>query len=129
MPACVGGEADRGVQREIGRDLWLTGGIERQLVLQAQQQVQQHHAGQVAHKERRGVLEPSLLLVLPYAGQTIDDRLHRAQQRRQRRGLRGENALHVSAQRPHCDQQKTKQDKKLQGSGLCHDQIRLQNPA
>ena len=90
LPVGVGQEADGGVVGQIGRHRALTGRVERQHRLEAQQCVQEQEADQLEHQHGDGIADPALLGFRVHAGCGIKAALHRAQHRREEIAFAGE---------------------------------------
>ncbi len=99
LPVGVGGEADRGVERELGRHRAEARRVERQHALQPLQRVDDEQAEEVEHQHRRGVALPAHVLVGPHAGEAIEEALERPEHALGELRLAGEDARHVSAER------------------------------
>ena len=98
LPVGVGDEADRRVERQIGRDRRLAGRIERQQVLETHQRVEDREAADMEQQHGDRVGHPMLLALLVDAARPIDRRLDRSQHRRQESALAVEHARHVAAE-------------------------------
>ena len=116
LPVGVGDEADRRIEREIGRHRRLSGRIElrleRQHVLQAQDHIDNEEATGVEQQHGDCIGQPMLLAFLVDAAGPVHGRLDRPQQRRKERALAVEDARHVGAEhrRDSDDDRAVKQD-------------------
>jgi len=63
LPVGVGQEADRGVERQVGRQSGLAGRVEGKPVLQPQQRVEQNKTGRLEGQHADGVADPALFAV------------------------------------------------------------------
>ena len=99
LPVGVGDEADRRVEREVGRHRRLLGRIERQHGLQAHQRIEDEKAADVEEQHGDRVGQPMLLALLVDAADPVERRFDRPQHRRQERALAVEDARHVAAER------------------------------
>ena len=77
LPIGVGDEAERGVEREIGRHGVEAPRIQRQHILQSLQGVKREKADEAEGQHRHGVDEPALLARRLHAGKAVEQPLHR----------------------------------------------------
>ena len=98
LPVGVGDEADRRVERQIGRHRRLLGRIERQHGLEAHQRVENEKAADMEQQHGDRVGQPVLLALLVDAAGPVDRRFDRPQHRRQECALAVEDARHVAAE-------------------------------
>ena len=112
LPVGVGDEADRGVERQIGRDRRLLGRIERQQRLHAHQNINDEKAADMEQQHGDRVGQPMLLAFFVDAAGPVDGGFDRPQHRRQERALAVEDARHVAAEhrRDRDDDRAVKQD-------------------
>ena len=112
LPVGVGDEADRRIERQIGRHGRLFGRVERQHRLHAHQHIENEKAADMEQQHADHVHEPMLLTFLVDAAGPVDRRLNRPQHRRKEGALAVEDARHVAAEhrRDRDDDRAIKQD-------------------
>ena len=98
LPIGVGDEADRRIERQIGRHGRLFGRVEWQQRLHAHQHVEDEKAADMEQQHADHVHEPMLLTFLVDAAGPVDRRFNRPQHRRKERALAVEDARHVAAE-------------------------------
>ena len=108
LPVGVGDEADGRVEGQVRAGSREALGIERQQVLEAQDQVQRDEAGDAEGQHGHGVAEPVLALVGFHAEGLVEHALDRAQHRVEPGALALPDARQIEAQRKrqghrHCD--------------------------
>ncbi len=114
LPVGIGQKADRGVERQIGRDVGRAEilRIEGQISLRPLQQVHQQETENAEGQQRGSVLRPTLLDVLANAGDLVGQHFQPAQHRMQKGAASLEHVRHEGAQRlyTHQDQREKEQD-------------------
>jgi hypothetical protein len=110
LPVGIGGEADRGIERGIGRHRGQFLRVQRQQALQALQRVHREGAEQVEQHEGDGIHRPGHLLLGLDAADAVDGALGRAEDAHGPGGTALINGCHVGAER--LDQQQ--QDDQIQ---------------
>ena len=110
LPVGVGGEGGRRVPGQqgthAGKVLWIPGEVK----LETLDEVSQQQRGEAEEQHSRPVLAPCHLFFTVNAGYAIDQVLEWAEEL----VFPGEDAVHVTAQRPHADEKNDKIDKKLE---------------
>jgi hypothetical protein len=99
LPVGVGGEADGGVERQIGGDRRLLGWIERQQMLEPQQRIHSQESGRVEQQHRNRVGQPMLLASVVNARPAIEKHLNWPQYWRQPSLSAFKDRGHVAAER------------------------------
>jgi hypothetical protein len=100
LPVGVGGEADRGVESEVGGGCAQALGIEREEILQAQDAIAHQHAHQGEQQERDAIILPALLLMRVDGEQAVAEAFEPAERQLQARAsTRIEDLLQVQAHR------------------------------
>ena len=98
LPIGVGDEAHRRVERQIFGDGGLPGRIERQARLHAHQYVKNEKAADVEQQHADRIGHGMLLMPLVDAGDLVNHRLDRPQDRRQEGTFAVEHARHIGAE-------------------------------
>ena len=125
LPARIGYEADRGVQREIWRDSCKVLRIERQQGLQPQKRIERDNSDCVEDQKRDGVPEPTLLDLWPDSRQTVERCFDRPEQLPQQRTLAGIDSCEISAQRTRQQADHGGKEGDLQPAGAGHEEATL----
>jgi hypothetical protein len=79
LPVGIGDEADRGIERRVGRDPGLPLRVERQIVLHPLQPVEHEETDDLRQQHADAVGQPMLLLALVDAAERVNSPLDRAQ--------------------------------------------------
>jgi hypothetical protein len=100
LPVGVGDEADRGVEGQVGRRALETLRVERQQVLEAQDQVEDDEARRRERQHGEGVGQPVLVPLRVDPEGLVEHAFDRPQDRVEPRPLAGPDPGHVDAERP-----------------------------
>ncbi len=139
LPVGVSGEADRGIEGQVGRHRSGPGRrvrrakphrVERQQALQPLQQIQDQETEQTERKHASRVLCPALIGGFLNAGDRITQPLQRAEHGVQKGPLTREHARHIQAEGFRHREDQQKENENLQESRCCHsgtsEALRLQ---
>ena len=131
LPVGVGDEADRRIERQVGRDRRLLRRIERQHGLQAHQRIKNEKAADMEQQHGDRVGQPMLLALLVDAASAVQRGLDRPQHRRQERALAVEHARHVAAEqrRERDDDRAVEQDLNPADDGHVAPRLRIARAA
>ena len=100
LPVCVGDEAPRGVEGRRGGDPDGIGGVERQPLLHALEQVEEQHRHRAEGQQRVRVDVPALLALGVDPRQAVDEALDGQEHAVTRRGPAAEDQGEVGAEQP-----------------------------
>ena len=98
LPVRVGGERDRGIERQVRRDRAKPLRVERQNVLHALHHVEHQQRDDAEHQDGDGVLRPPHLACLVDAGQLVDEPFERPHHRVEPGLLTREHPRHEAAE-------------------------------
>ena len=120
LPVRVCNEADRGIEREVGRHCIEVLRVQRQERLQSLQRIQDQETGEAERQHGDGVGYPVLLLGFTDTGEPVKAAFQRPQHKGQGGSLAGEDARHVAPQRLGEEQEQNAIDCDLQPAVQCH---------
>ena len=110
LPVGVGGKRDRGVHREIARQIGQRARVQRQHALKAQQQIGRHHRRDLKREHVDGIGAPRLLFVGVDPGDAIEAALDRA-----KHGVKGGATPLVKGEKPHPHRFRERDDEEGEG--------------
>ncbi len=129
LPVGVGDEADRGIERGVGRDLAQRLRVERQHGLQPLQRVEDQESEKAEGQHGDAVGRPMLLDRGIDSGDAVENALDRAEDRMQECPLAGEDAGHPAAQRFGQQDDDDREDGDLDPAVDCHGSVPKSVPA